>query len=243
MIYGIIGDIHSNYDALTAVINELRLEQVDKILCVGDIIGYAAEPVKCIDLLRELNCISVAGNHDYAVVGKFPLGYFHADARSAVLWTAKQLSDEHISFLENLPLIEKFEGITLVHGALNHPEFFDYIITGPDAQLSLDILKTPVCFYGHTHVPLGILLDKGGTMHIERGNIFDLNGAEKALINVGSVGQPRDWDLRASCAIYYVEEKMVKIKRVKYNINEAVEKIYSAHLPGINALRLREHII
>ncbi|TLD41372.1 MAG: Diadenosine tetraphosphatase [Candidatus Jettenia ecosi] len=243
MIYGIIGDIHSNYDALTAVINELRLEQVDKILCVGDIIGYAAEPVKCIDLLRELNCISVAGNHDYAVVGKFPLCYFHADARSAVLWTAKQLSDEHVSFLENLPLIEKLEGITLVHGALNHPEFFDYIITCPDAQLNLDILKTPVCFYGHTHVPLGIFLDKEGTMHIERGNVFDLNGAEKAMINVGSVGQPRDWDLRASCAIYNVEEKIVKIKRVKYNINEAVEKIYSAHLPGINALRLREHII
>lgn len=242
MIYGIIGDIHSNYDALTAVIHELRLEHVDTILCVGDIVGYAAEPVKCIDLLRELNCISVAGNHDYAVVGKFPLGYFHADARSAVLWTAKQLSDEHISFLENLPLIKEIEGITLVHGSLNHPEFFDYIITEPDAQLNLDILKTSVCFYGHTHVPLGIFLENG-VMHIERGGAFNLNNREKALINVGSVGQPRDWDLRASCAIYYVEEKIVKIKRVKYNINEAVEKIYSARLPGINALRLKECII
>ncbi|MFN3531043.1 MAG: metallophosphoesterase family protein [Candidatus Brocadia sp.] len=237
MIYGIIGDVHSNYEALTAVVNELRGEHVDKILCTGDIIGYAAEPVQCIDLVRELNCIVVAGNHDYAAVGKFPAGYFHADARAAILWTAKQLSAEYIDFLKNLPLVVELNDITLVHASLNHPEFFDYITTGAEAQLNLDILKTPICFYGHSHVPLAILLEGGG-MRVDRGGVFDLDNVEKALINVGSVGQPRDWDIRASYALYDDEKKVVQIKRVKYNIRDAVNKIYMAGLPEINALRL-----
>lgn len=242
MIYGVIGDIHSNYDALTAVVNELRQEHVDKVLCIGDIVGYAAEPAKCIDLVRELNCTTVAGNHDYAVVGNFPVNYFHADARAAVLWTMKRLSDEYINYLGNLPLVEELDGITLVHGSLNHPEFFDYIRTGADALVSFDILKTPICFYGHTHIPLAIFFDKGN-ISIDRGNVFDLSNIDKVLINVGSVGQPRDWDLRASCAIYDTEKKIAKIKRVKYNINDAVQKIYLAGLPGINAMRLTEYVM
>lgn len=237
MIYGIIGDVHSNYEALTAVVNELRGEHVDKILCTGDIIGYAAEPVHCIDLIRELNCIVVAGNHDYAAVGKFPVGYFHADARAAILWTAKQLSAEYIDFLKNLPLVVELNDITLVHASLNHPEFFDYITTGAEAQLNFDILKTPICFYGHSHVPLAIFWE-GGNMRVDRGGVFNLHNVEKALINVGSVGQPRDWDIRASYALYDDEKKVVQIKRVKYNIHDAVNKIYMAGLPEINALRL-----
>src|SRR3989304_4885179 len=182
--YGVIGDIHSNYDALTAVIDELRLEHVDKILCVGDIVGYAAEPVKWIDLVRELNCTVVAGNHDYAVVGKFPVNYFHSDARAAVLWTEKQLPNEYLDFLKKMPLVEELDGITLVHGSLNHPEFFDYIRTVVDAQLSFDLLKTPICFYGHTHIPLVFYL-KEGNIQVERGPVFDIKKADKVLVNVG----------------------------------------------------------
>ncbi len=237
LIYGVIGDIHSNYEALTAVVRELQEERVDKILCTGDIIGYASEPIRCMDLIRELNCIVVAGNHDYAAVGKFPADYFNADARAAILWTAKQLSSEYRDFLKNLPLVVEVNDITLVHASLNHPEFFDYITTGAEAQLSFDILKTRICFYGHSHVPLAIFLE-GGNMRIDKGGIFDLQNVDKALINVGSVGQPRDWDIRASYAIYDAEKKIVQIKRVKYNIHDAVKKIYSAGLPEINALRL-----
>lgn len=237
LIYGVIGDVHSNYEALTAVVDELQKERVDKVLCTGDIVGYAAEPIKCIDLIRELNCIVVAGNHDYAAVGKFPAGYFHADARAAILWTAKHLSAECIEFLKNLPLVVELNDITLVHASLNHPEFFDYITTGADAQLNLDILKTQICFYGHSHVPLAIF-GESGSIRVDRGCVFDLNNAEKVLINVGSVGQPRDWDIRASYAIYDDEKKVAQIKRTKYNIHDAVNKIYMAGLPEINALRL-----
>jgi diadenosine tetraphosphatase ApaH/serine/threonine PP2A family protein phosphatase len=238
LIYGVIGDIHSNYEALTAVVNELRGEHVDKILCTGDIIGYAAEPIPCIDVIRALNCTVVAGNHDYAAVGKFPASYFHADARTAIIWTAQQLSTEYIDFLKNLPLVEELnDNITLVHASLNHPEFFDYITTGPEAQLNFDILKTQICFYGHTHVPLAIFLERGG-IRVDRGGVFDVSNVDKVLINVGSVGQPRDWDIRASYAIYDDKKKVVQIRRVKYNIHGAVNKIYRAGLPVVNALRL-----
>src|SRR3990172_3986 len=200
LIYGVMGDIHSNYDALMAVVDELRLEHLYKILFVLDI-------------------------------------YFHADARDAVVWTARQLSNEYLDFLKKMPLVEELDGITLVHGSLNHPEFFDYIRTVVDAQLSFDLLKTPICFYGHTHIPLVFYL-KEGNIHVDRGHVFDVKKADKVLINVGSVGQSRDWDLRASCAIYDTDKMTVEIRRVKYNINRAVQKIYSACLPSLNALRL-----
>lgn len=232
-----IGDVHSNYEALTAVVKDLQGERVDKILCTGDIIGYAAEPIPCIEIIRDLDCTIVAGNHDYAAVEKFPSAYFHADARSAIIWTAHQLTSEHAEFLKKLPLIEELNDITLVHASLNHPEFFDYLTSGADAQLSLDLLKTRICFYGHTHVPLAIFLAEGN-LHVDRGGTFDLRNADKALINVGSVGQPRDWDIRASYAIYDEDERTVQIKRVKYNIQATVNKIYKAGLPEVNALRL-----
>ncbi len=241
LIYGIIGDIHSNYEALAAVIREFQQEQVEQILCIGDIVGYAAEPVECIDLLSDLKCISVAGNHDYAVAGKFPGEYFHADARAAVLWTVKQLPDGYTDYLKNLPLVKEINDITLVHGSLNHPEIFYYIVSERDARLNLNLLKTSICFYGHTHVPLAVLSDNRN-MRVESGPVIDLNTAEKFLINVGSVGQPRDWDLRASCVVYDTKKKIVKIKRIKYDIDRAVEKIYSAGLPRINAMRLTEYI-
>lgn len=237
MIYGIIGDIHSNYDALSAVVQALRQENIDRVLCVGDIIGYAAEPAPCIDLVRDLNCISVAGNHDYAAVGKFPAEYFHNDARSAIVWTTKKLTHGYLDFLRSMPLVVELDGITMVHGSLNRPEFFDYITTGTDAQLSLDLLKTPICFYGHTHIPMCIYWENG-LFHTDRGSVYHLKNAEKALVNVGSIGQSRDWDVRACFAIYDSEEKIVQIKRVKYDINSAVEKIYKAGLPSSNALRL-----
>jgi diadenosine tetraphosphatase ApaH/serine/threonine PP2A family protein phosphatase len=233
----VIGDIHSNYDALSAVVQSLQREKVDRVLCVGDIVGYAAEPAPCIDLVHDLNCVFVAGNHDYAAVGKFPADYFHHDARAAIMWTIKNLTQGYLDFLRNMPLIEELDDITIVHGSLNRPEFFDYIRTGADAQMSFDLLKTSMCFFGHTHIPMGIYLENG-TVHVDRGTVYYLKNAEKALINVGSVGQSRDWDARACFAIYDSEEKVVQIKRVKYDINSAAEKIYQAGLPASNALRL-----
>jgi len=239
LIYGVIGDIHSNYEALSAVVDALQHEHVDKILCVGDIVGYAAEPIKCIELIQELHCITVVGNHDSAVVGKFPIAYFNNNAQIAAKWTAQQLSEQHVQFLKKLPLVEVWEGITIVHASLNRPEFFDYITTTVEAELTFDKLNTPVCFYGHTHIPTVLFLENG-MVHIEEGRVFDLSNVEKVLINVGSVGQPRDWDLRACCAIYDSEKKTVRIERVKYNIHDAMEKIFQAGLPRENALRLME---
>ncbi len=239
MIYGIIGDIHSNFDALMAVVEDISKAHIDKLLCVGDIIGYAAEPAKCIDLIRELNCTVVAGNHDYAAIGRFPLTYFNDDAKSSVLWTSKQLLRDQLDYLKNLPLVLELDDLTIVHASLNRPEFFTYILSSIDAQRCFDLLNNPVCFFGHTHVPLAIYLNNE-TVHLDKGNCFHLQTVEKALVNVGSVGQPRDWDIRASYAIYDSSQKTIQIKRVKYDIQSAMSKIRLAGLPAANALRLLE---
>lgn len=239
MLYGIIGDIHSNYDALLAVVNDLHRSNIHKILCVGDIVGYAAEPVKCIDLIRELDCTVVAGNHDYAAIGKFPLTYFNHDAKDSILWTSKQLPSNQLEYLEHLPLVQELEGITIVHASLNRPEFFTYILSSLDAQRCFDLLNNPVCFFGHTHVPLAIYLNNEN-VHLDKGNCFQLQTMGKALVNVGSVGQPRDWDIRASYAVYDSSQKIVHVRRVKYDIHSAMHKIRIAGLPASNALRLME---
>lgn len=240
MIYAIIGDIHSNFDAFKEVAHAIQWEQVDKILCTGDIVGYAAEPNECIALVKDLKCITVAGNHDYATVDKFPVSYFNYDARVSALWTAKQLSAENVEFLKNLPLVvvDEKEGITLVHASLNKPEIFNYIVSLLDAQLNFDLLNTFVCFYGHTHVPIVFVL-LNGMPSLNRESTVDLSECEKALVNVGSVGQPRDWDIMASYTVYDSQKKIVSIKRVKYNIQDAMDKIVMAGLPKMNALRLR----
>ncbi|MDR4507507.1 MAG: metallophosphatase family protein [Candidatus Brocadiaceae bacterium] len=239
MLYGVIGDIHSNYEALLAVAEELNRERVDQILCVGDIVGYGADPCKCIELVRELNCVTVAGNHDYAVIEKFPVSYFNEDAKNAALWTIQQLSKDCVDYLKGLPLIVGLDTITLVHGSLNRPEMFNYIVSGPDALASFYLMKTQICFYGHTHVPLANFFHND-SIFVDKGHAFDLVHAEKAMINVGSVGQPRDWDARASYALYDTNRQTVEIKRVKYDIHNAVNKIYEAGLPESSALRLLE---
>ncbi len=135
MRYAIISDIHSNLEAFEAVLAEIEREPVDQIVCVGDIVGYAACPQDCIDIIRKREIPCVAGNHDYASVDKTSIQYFNPDARDAILWTREALGQEAMDYLANLPLTLDFDGFTLAHGTLQSPELFDYIQTIYDAHL------------------------------------------------------------------------------------------------------------
>ncbi len=238
MKFGVFGDIHGNLEALTAVVENLKEFGVERYICVGDIVGYGANPSECIDLVRELDSTVVAGNHDFATIEKLNIDFFNSYAREAVLWTRKQLSKEHMQYLANLNLVEKVEHeITIVHGSLNFPEMFDYIQTSYDAHLSLQALENRICFLGHSHVPVTFFQKK--TVSYTMDPEIRLEEGQKALVNVGSVGQPRDENPNAAFAVYDSEEGLIRIVRIPYDIDLAGKKIVEAGLPEILAERLR----
>ncbi len=237
MLYAILGDIHSNLDALEAVLEEVKKVRVDEILCVGDVVGYGAEPSQCIRLIREATSFIAAGNHDYGAVDKTDIDYFNPEAKEAVLWTSSNLSQEGKQFLASLPLVIEKDNLTLVHGSLHLPELFPYILTFYDAELCFKGLKNGVCFVGHSHVP--VVLTRDGTIKAAAEPQVSLQNIPKAIVNVGSVGQPRDRNPKACFVLYDTEKKLVRFKRVEYNITKASAKIIKAGLPAFNADRIR----
>jgi diadenosine tetraphosphatase ApaH/serine/threonine PP2A family protein phosphatase len=238
--YGILGDIHANLSALRAVLERFRAQRVDRILSVGDVVGYGAAPTECIALLREVGARVVKGNHDAACVHELDLAYFNAYARAAVAWTRTQISREDCTWLAQLPLTLDLEDCSVAHGTYSKPERFDYVQGERDAEASLDMLPTPVCFVGHSHVPIALVRLEDDPLRTARaeGLETDLSDVHRALINVGSVGQPRDDDPRAAYAVYDVEEQRVVIERVRYDIDVEARRIRAAGLPPVLADRL-----
>lgn len=240
MRYGILGDVHANLSALQAVLEAFEREGVERILSVGDVVGYGAAPRECIALLRELEVSVVRGNHDAAVVGQIDLLYFNQVARQAVAWTQSVLSEEECAWLAARPYTLDTDHCTVSHGTLHQPELFDYVQSTTDGDPSLDMMELPVCFVGHTHVPLTLLRlrdDPLRTAYTTEDEI-DLTESRVALVNVGSVGQPRDEDPRAAYAIYDSDLERVWIRRVAYDIEAEAHRIRSAGLPGMLADRL-----
>ncbi len=240
MKYGVLGDIHGNLTALRAVLDRCRAHRVDRLLSVGDVVGYGAAPSECIELLREAQVRVVKGNHDAAAVHEMDLGYFNNYARLAVLWTRSQLSRDETAWLARLPLTLDLEDCSVAHGTYHRPERFDYVQGESDADASLDRMPTPVCFVGHSHVPIALVRLEDDPLRTARaeGSEFDLSDVRRALINVGSVGQPRDDDPRAAYAIFDVEEQRVVIERVRYDIEIEARRIRAAGLPPVLADRL-----
>lgn len=240
MKYGILGDIHSNLSALRAVLERFRSHRVERVLSVGDVVGYGAAPNECIAILREIGARVVKGNHDAACVNQMDLAYFNAYARTAVTWTRTQLSREENAWLARLPLTLDLEDCSVAHGTYHRPERFDYVQGESDAEASLDRLPTPVCFVGHSHVPIALVRLEDDPLRTARaeGSDIDLSDVHRALINVGSVGQPRDDDPRAACAIFDSEEQRVVIERVRYDIEAEARRIRAAGLPPVLADRL-----
>ena len=236
MRYAIISDIHGNREALESVLDVIQDTSCDEIVCLGDIVGYGAEPAYCLERVRELCKIVVAGNHDHAVVGKINIDYFNSHARRATLWTREQLKEAQREYLDNLPLVEHSNSFTAVHGSLDSPEMFDYIQTSYDAYLTMEQMTKSLCFIGHSHVPIAFMLNDVITYNLE--SPVELEGAKKVIVNVGSVGQPRDNNPLAAFAIYDESEKRVEILRIPYDIEKSAAKILEAGLPEFLAERL-----
>ncbi len=235
--FAILGDIHSNLEALTAVVNDARSRGATDFVCVGDVVGYNADPSACIDLIRELNCACVRGNHDhYCSSDEEVLEDFQPLAANVIAWTRRQLSEDERNWLGNLPLSRMIMGFTLVHSTLDMPDHWGYVFDLLDAEAHFNYQTTTLCFHGHTHVPL-VFEKRAEVIRAETANLVVSFGV-KYFINVGSVGQPRDGDPRSSYVMYIPKIKKIEFHRVTYDFESAAAKVRAAGLPERNAQRL-----
>ncbi|MDA1044450.1 MAG: metallophosphoesterase family protein [Verrucomicrobia bacterium] len=234
--YAIIGDIHANWDALEAVLAHAEARKVTSYVCVGDIVGYNADPVKCLEKIQELKCIVVKGNHDHYCSNDSSLHDFHPDAGQVVAWTREQLSDEQTKYLRNLPMVERFAGVTVVHSTLDMPGRWGYVFDPLEADAHFSYQTTPCCVYGHTHVP--IVFERQSQIERHSFSRVKVTLGRRYLINVGSVGQPRDRDPRAAYTIYEPGTRTFELCRVEYDIARTQARIREAHLPDRLAQRL-----
>jgi predicted phosphodiesterase len=229
MTYAIISDIHANLEALQRTLEIIEERAVDEIICLGDVVGYGASPNECIDLVRK-NCAAIVlGNHDSAAIDLSVADDFHASAKKAIVWTANQLTGVNKEFLSSLPLVVKKEEILFVHASPKSPELWDYIIDSKEVKVALSFIQERICFFGHTHIP----------------GIFSKHGKEKSvssldqyIVNVGSVGQPRDRNPMLAFGIFNTASWSYELIRSAYSFQLAAEKIYRAGLPEELGFRL-----
>jgi diadenosine tetraphosphatase ApaH/serine/threonine PP2A family protein phosphatase len=240
MRYAIISDIHSNLEALEAVLSKISELGVDETLCLGDIVGYNANPNECIDIVRRSGIRCIMGNHDSRAAGLEEPYDFNPMAREAVLWTMEQLTEGNREFLKKLPRELTMEGFAIFHGSIHDTD--RYILDGQDALDNFQLLETlpgdtKIGFYGHTHVKVSLSCQRG-RVFLEQGKELKLSPWKRYLINPGSVGQPRDRDPSSSFLIYDTISKKVNFYRADYDIATCQEKVIKAGLPVELAERL-----
>lgn len=237
MRYGIISDIHGNLEALQAVISACRQEGVRRFYCVGDIVGYGANPNECIEYLQSLKATAVAGNHDWAAIDRLGIEQFNSAAAQAIEWTKKYLTEPSKKYLQQLKLVEEDDGFIIVHGSLNRPEEFLYIQDITHTADTFYLMKKPICFIGHTHVPQ-VYIKSGHNLQLGNQSTFHIHPEQKIIINVGAVGQPRDGNPMAVYCIYDPDLQRIELKRVAYPIALTQKKMIEAGLPDVLAKRL-----
>ncbi len=249
----VLGDIHSNLEALKEVLADAKSQGVVKFVCTGDIVGYAANPKECLAVIRELNCPSVMGNHDQYIGTDCSVNDFNLYAMNAVLWSREQLSDEERGWLKSLPMVLENDSILLnkylgfndfgvVHSSLSEPDKWLYVLKEDSFKKELLEQKMDLVFFGHTHLPSMFEYNEEtkefrSDFPLKQG-VYQLEKGWKRLINPGSVGQPRDRNIRASYAIYDSNKKNVEIRRIIYDVAKAAKKVEKAGLPLKNGKRL-----
>jgi diadenosine tetraphosphatase ApaH/serine/threonine PP2A family protein phosphatase len=214
--------------------------RIDKYLCLGDVVGYGADPDACIESVMALDAeMLIAGNHDWGALGRIDLDYFNEYAKEAILWTRDILSRRGLDYLGSFRLVSEGIDFSLVHGSLEEPGEFRYITNPDNAGATISLMKKRLCFVGHTHVA-GTFCHNNKIIKYSAQPVIEIERGRKYIVNVGSIGQPRDGDRRASFAVFDTANKSVEIKRVPYDIDTAAKKILKAGLPAMLAERLYE---
>ena len=240
MLYAIIADIHANLNAFESVLDDIEGRGgVDELWCLGDIVGYGPDPHECIELLRQYKHVCVAGNHDWAAIGRVSTTDFNPDAALACQWTAGQLTERDIRYLEKLPMEIDKDSFKLVHGSPREP-IWEYVISTSIARENFNFFRSPYCLVGHSHVPV-VFREEDGSCTSSRlvDNVGLAVGESRLILNPGGVGQPRDGDPRASYAIYDSESRMVRLHRITYDIIITQDRMMQRGLPIRLAVRLQ----
>ncbi len=228
----VISDIHANLAAFESVLDDAEGDW-DYVWCLGDVVGYGPDPNECCDLLKSLPHLCIAGNHDWAALGRLDIRTFNVDARRAVDWTQKTLTKDNIEYLADLPTTFVLGNYTLAHGSPREP-VWEYILDPLIAALNFPHFETDYCFVGHTHTPIIYrLLNNDGKTEAESpeyGVAKQLNG-HRLIINPGSVGQPRDSNPNASYGVLHVESAVFEYRRIPYPIHVTQEKMRQHDMP------------
>ena len=240
MKIALVSDIHANIVALEEVWRDIDKQRIDRIVCLGDIVGYGPDPNPCVADIESRCEITIMGNHDEAALGRIDTGYFNEYARMATDWTANQLTDQAKEFLAGLPLSEAYGPLRLVHASPLDPDAWTYILTLHEADAQFTAFEEQFCFIGHSHMPLILEEAEQGTkiFSFEDNENVVLSGDKRYIINVGSVGQPRDRDPRASYALFDTDTLTVCVRRLPYDVGEVQRRIMDAGLPSFLASRL-----
>ena len=236
MKFAIFGDIHANLEALEAVLQDAAEHDCTHYVCIGDIVGYNANPHECLKRVRELECPVVKGNHDEEASLDTDLVGLNPLAEQSMRWTREHLTDEDKEYLRDLKMVRQVRDFTIVHATLDTPSGWGYVTNKFDAMASFSYQYTPVCFFGHTHTPVAYV--KGSSVAVDRSAVLEIEVGKKYFINVGSVGQPRDGDPRPSYCIYDTGGQRVVNRRIEYDRATAQQKILDGGLPPMLAERL-----
>jgi predicted phosphodiesterase len=236
MKYAIIADIHANLEAFQVVLQDIEKQKCTHVACLGDVVGYNANPKECLDTVRAMNIPCVKGNHDEFCSSEQPMEGFSPNAAEAGNWTRARLLEDDRRWLRELKFLRLVSNFTIVHATLDAPQRWGYVFDKLAAAASFTYQNTPVCFFGHTHVPVAFIRDsvvRGGTY-----SKFKVEPGRKYFVNVGAVGQPRDGNPKAAYVIYDMDEGSIELRRLDYDIPSAQKKILEAGLPPRLAERL-----
>jgi diadenosine tetraphosphatase ApaH/serine/threonine PP2A family protein phosphatase len=232
MRIGIISDIHSNLEALREVIAALERLRPDRVLCLGDVVGYGASVNECCELVRKVAEVTLLGNHDAAVSGRMDYGFYYDAARHALDWTASRIDPDHLEWLRSLPYVHRIGEVGFTHGNPVLPEAYEYVFALEQAKELVPHYATlaDVNFIGHSHLCKAFAVNQAGDVTEVVATRFGLRRGYKYVISVGSVGQPRDCDNRACFVLYDSEARSVEYHRVAYDIEASAQKIFDADL-------------
>jgi predicted phosphodiesterase len=222
MKYAIISDIHSNLEALQKTLNIIDELNIDEVVCLGDIVGYGSNPNECIEIVRTRCSTIILGNHDEAALNPALAYNYNVIALRAIQWTAEHLSDTSKAFLASLPMVMRNGDILFVHSSPSSPELWDYILDAEDALSAILHFSEKLCFIGHTHIP---------DIFSWKGRVKSITNEEQFLVNVGSVGQPRDGNPMLAFGVFDSSSWEYRLIRSDYDIQHAAEKIFAAGLP------------